>query len=229
MFDLGRHLGKGHAQLRNQQHGVKAKTIAATALCRELCLHTAHGNQRFGVLGRTHAHQGADHGGAAVFHALHLLQQRTHIVVVAFLVAKLGAVVSGIYARQATKVVHAHASVVGNGGQAGLFGRKTRLGQGVFHKRAVRLGRFTLEQVALADQFHAQRGEHGLQLNELTAVVGGQHNFHDKTAQVLLAPALYAIDSVVFSRCLRPAPGLQMCKWLRSASFVALQSGGWLH
>ncbi|MNV95065.1 hypothetical protein D3C71_1899180 [compost metagenome] len=70
-------------------------------------------------------------------------------------------------------MIDAHAGIVGDGRQAGALGGKARLAQGVLDKGAMRLGRLAFEQVTLADEFHAQRGKHGLQLGELAAVVGG--------------------------------------------------------
>lgn len=49
----------------------------------------------------------------------------------------------------------------------------TGLGQGVFNKGAKRLIRLTNPKLGLAQQFHAQRRQHGLQLGQLALVVRG--------------------------------------------------------
>ena len=57
---------------------------------------------------------------------------------------------------------------------------KARFGQRVFHKGAERFFDLAHAQVALAHQFYAQRGKHGLQLGELALVVGCQYEFHSQ-------------------------------------------------
>ena len=173
-------LGKGLAKFGNEHDRVETKTVAAARLGGDLAHHAAYGNQRLGVLRAAHGHQGADHGGATVRHALHLFQQRTHVVGVAFFVTKLGAVVGRVHARQAAERVHAHTRIVGQRGQAGVLRGKARLGQRVLDKGAKRLFGLAHAQVALAHQFHAQRGKHGLQLGELALVVGCQYEFHSQ-------------------------------------------------
>ena len=53
------------------------------------------------------------------------------------------------HARRAAQSAHANAAVVRQCGQAAVFGGKPRLGQCVFHKRAVRLGAFFLHKLRL--------------------------------------------------------------------------------
>ena len=173
-------LGKGLAKFGNEHDGIKPKTVAAAWFGGDLAHHAAHSNQRLRVLRAAHGHQGADHGGAAVRDALHLFQQRTHVVGVAFFVAELGAVVGRVHARQAAKGVHAHARIVSQRGQAGVLRGKAGLGQRVLDKGAEGLFGLAHAQVALAHQFHAQRGKHGLQLGELALVVGCQYEFHSQ-------------------------------------------------
>jgi len=73
MFDGGGHLGKGLPQRLQVHHGVKPEAAAAAPRLGDVAAHPAGGNQRFGVLGVAHAHQGAHHDGAAVAHAAHAL------------------------------------------------------------------------------------------------------------------------------------------------------------
>jgi hypothetical protein len=40
-------------------------------------------------------------------------------------------------------MIHTHAGIIGNGGQAGLLGRKARLGQRILYKGAIGLGSFS--------------------------------------------------------------------------------------
>ena len=103
---------------------------------------------------------------------MQLFQQGTHVVVVAFLVAELGAVISSVHAGQAAKGIHAHAGIVGQRGQACVLRRKPCLGQGVFDKGAEGLLGLAHAQIGLAHQLHAQGRKHGLQLGQLAAVVG---------------------------------------------------------
>ena len=180
VFDCSGQLGKGFAQLGQEHHRVKTKAVAAASFAGDVADDAAHGNQRLGVLWAAHGHQRADQRGAAVVLVLHLLQQSAHVVVIAFVVAKLRAVVRRVHARQAAKGVDAQAGVVGNGGQAGVGGGKARFGQGVFNKGAVRLLGLAHAQVGLANQLHAQRGEHGLQFGQFAEVVGCQYDFHSQ-------------------------------------------------
>jgi hypothetical protein len=83
--------------------GSKPKPPSPARLARDLAHHAAHGDQRLGVVGAAQRHQGADHGGAAVVDARHLLQQRAHVVGVALGVAELGGVVGRVDARQARR------------------------------------------------------------------------------------------------------------------------------
>src|SRR3990167_5691646 len=174
-----RQLGKGLAKLGNPHHRVKTETVAAQALTCNLAHHPPHGDEWLRVFGRTHRHQRADHGRTAVVNSLHLLQQCGDVVVVTLGVAVLGGVVGCVHARQTTKGVDAQAGVVGQRGQAGVLRRIACLGQRVFHKGAVGLGRLGHAQVALAHQGAAQRAKHGLQFDQLALVVGCENDLHE--------------------------------------------------
>ena len=180
IFDLGGQLGKGLAELGDVHHGVEPETVAAARLAGDLAHHATHGDQGLGVLRAAHGDQGADHGGTAVVLALHLLQQGTHVGVVAFFVAKLRGVVGGVHPGQTTKGIHAQACVVGQRRQAGVRAGKARLGQGVFNKGTVRLFGLAHAQVGLAHQLDAQGHQHGLQLGKFAAVVGCENQFHSQ-------------------------------------------------
>ena len=99
VFHLDGQLGKGFPKARDEHDGVKAKAIRPHGCAGDLAHSAAHGNERLGVVGVAHGHEGADQGGAAVVDVDHLFEQSAHVVVVAFLVAKLGGVVRGLHAR----------------------------------------------------------------------------------------------------------------------------------
>ena len=86
VFDFNRQLGKCFAKSRDEHHRVKTKTIAADGFAGNFTDHPAHRHQRLWVLRGAHRHKGADQRRAALctlWNALHLLQQRTDVVVVA--------------------------------------------------------------------------------------------------------------------------------------------------
>jgi len=74
--------------------------------------------------------------------------------------------------------VDAQARVVGQRGQAGVRGGEARLGQRVLDEGVKRLLGLAHAQLALRDELHAQRRQHGLQLGELALVVGCKNEFH---------------------------------------------------
>ena len=129
----------------------------------------------------THCDQGADQRGAPVLHALHLGEKGCHVVVVALGVTELGRVKRGVDAGQAVKGVHAQASIIGHSRQTAALCRMPGLGQRVFYKGSVWLGRLGNTQLALADQFHTQWRKHGAQLGQFPRVIGGQNEFHARS------------------------------------------------
>ena len=106
VFHFGGQLGEGLAEFGQEHDGVEAKAAIAHWLARDFARHAARGDERLRVVCRAQGDEGADHRGAAVLHALHLLQQGAHVVGVAFFVAEAGGVVGGVHAGLVAKGVH---------------------------------------------------------------------------------------------------------------------------
>ena len=134
-------------------------------------------------------HQGADQGRAPVVDGAHLFKQGRDIIGVALGVAKLRGVKRCVHAGQPAEGVHTQARVVGYGGQAAVKGGVARFRQGVFDKSPVRFGRLGDAQIALADQFEAQRRKHGMQFGQFSLVVRCEHDFHGFWKKLGLFPS----------------------------------------
>jgi hypothetical protein len=168
--------GGGERQVGQVEMRIVAKAVGAFGLVDDLAVPQALADERTGIVLRTHQGQYRHVPGAAVRHALQLANQQRIVGLVGLFAAVHLGVARGVHARRAVQRGHAQPRIVRQGRQAGQAAGMAGLGQRIFDKGDVGLFGLGHAQLALRDQFDAQRREQGGKFAQLAGVVGRQHD-----------------------------------------------------
>ena len=188
---LGSHLGKGLAQLGNEEHRVVPEAPVA---------HGGVGNGAVAIALRRqlravgkNAHHGGVEVGSTGHGATHILQQQA----IAGGIIVQAAVAGGIDPRCAVQRVHAQAGIIADGRQAAGLHDGTGLDTGVFGEGPTVFLRLQREpQVGLEHDLHAQLPQNGLHFRQFSLVMGCQYKFHSAASFRLSRRRLRSVSKI---------------------------------
>ena len=156
----------------------------------------AFGDQRLRVTGVPDEYDDGDEVGRPVGVAAQFGKQLGIVAGVGFGVA---GVACRMHPRRAAECANAQAGVVGECRQAAMLRGVAGLGQGVLDEGAVRLFGFGNAEIALRDDFEAERGKERIQLLHLLGVVGGENEFFHAASALSWAATSWRMPSVARS------------------------------